>query len=301
MKRFVIPLLAALAVPTAASSAEKLPKILVLDVRATGNFDQKSAEVLSSLVAGEAARYPAKVIAGADLRALLGLERQQQLMGCTESSCMAQIGGALGVEFVLVPDVGVFGDRWLMGLALLDVAKANAVKRANRVSATQGGLVDQVGSAVAEAMASLGAPKDAPAPQPKPEPAPKPELAPKPEPAPVAAVAAPASAPMAIQKVAGFALVGVGAAAAIGGVVAGVLASGEKDEAVAHPPSDVAAKRASVDAKLWIADGLFIGAAVAGAAGLVLVLTAPSSAPATTVGFAPVAGGGALVLSGGFP
>ncbi|MGC4119657.1 MAG: hypothetical protein QM765_34820 [Myxococcales bacterium] len=305
-------ILAALAASLSAEAlaADKTPKVLVLDVRAAGNFAAESASVLSTLVAVEAARYPAKVVAGADLRNLVGLERQKELMGCTENSCMAQIGGAMGVEYILAPDVGEFGGRWILGLVLLDVAKANAVRRVSRVSATQGGLVDQVGSAVAEALSSFGLPKEPVAPRPA---EPLPNAAPtsastRPEPAaasaPAAAVTAPAASPSSAQKVAGFSLIGVGAAAAIGGVVAGVLGKSEHDDAVAHPPAatEVGAKRASVDAKLWAADGLFIGAAVAGATGLVLVLTAPSSssAPPTKVSFAPAVGGGSLVVSGGF-
>ena len=94
---------------------------------------------------------------------------------------------------------------------------------------------------------------------------------------------------------------------AIGGAVAGVLAKKEYDDAKTTPPSpaDLPGKQSSVNTKAWIADGLYIAAAAVAATGLVLVLTAPSasaSSPPThaSVGLAPVAGGGAVVLSGGF-
>lgn len=50
-----------------------------------------------------------KVTTPADMRALLGLERQKQLLGCAESDCIAEIAGALGVAALLVGDLGMVG------------------------------------------------------------------------------------------------------------------------------------------------------------------------------------------------
>ena len=42
-----------------------------------------------------------EVISAGDIRALLGVERQRALLGCSDSSCTAELSGALGARFVL--------------------------------------------------------------------------------------------------------------------------------------------------------------------------------------------------------
>lgn len=60
---------------------------------------------LGSFYAGEFARAlraeGLEVITAKDIQTLLGVDRQRQLLGCTESSCIAELGSALGCERVL--------------------------------------------------------------------------------------------------------------------------------------------------------------------------------------------------------
>ncbi|MBI5545504.1 MAG: hypothetical protein HY901_16585 [Deltaproteobacteria bacterium] len=272
-----------------------LPRLAVLDLKVTGSVDLKSVAALSPVIVSEAAQYPVRVFAGSDLQALIGLEKQKELLGCSDSSCLAQVGGALGVGYLLVPEIGEIGGRWLLTTTLLDVARATALARATKQAATAGDLVDLVPAALAETFNASPLAKTVTAPS-----------------APAAQARAQAPAPSTSPaRVAGFALLGVGGAALVGGVVAGVLAEQEHSSAKDAPPTSeeaLSTTKASIDAKLWVADGLFVAAAVAAGAGLVLVLTAPSpTAPSatpetisTSVTLAPVAGGGALVFSGGF-
>jgi hypothetical protein len=51
---------------------------------------------------------------------LLGLERQRQLLGCSdESSCIAELAGALGVESVLMGDLAKVGTSYQVNLKIL--------------------------------------------------------------------------------------------------------------------------------------------------------------------------------------
>jgi hypothetical protein len=97
----------------------------------------------------------------------------------------------------------------------------------------------------------------------------------------------------------------------IGGGVAGILAYAQHADAVkAGPPPSQAvydATKNGISTKAWIADGLYAAGIVAAGVGLALVLTAPSGgvtshapAPSASVSAAPIIGGGALVVSGGF-
>jgi hypothetical protein len=50
-----------------------------------------------------------KVVTARDMTALLGHERQKALLGCGESSCAAELAGALGVDGLVVGDVAKLG------------------------------------------------------------------------------------------------------------------------------------------------------------------------------------------------
>ncbi len=145
----------------AAAPVDAKPKqirIAVLDVQLTGGGDRKTVEGLSPLLASEVARRPAlTVVAGSDLRALVGFERQKQLLGCTEGSCLTEIAGALGVSYLVSTEASKVGNTWLLSLALLDAGKAVAVKRLTRRAASDDALVDEAVRAVDELLTALPA------------------------------------------------------------------------------------------------------------------------------------------------
>lgn len=301
----------ALPVTAAASTPARMKKIAVLEVKTTGNVDPKSVSSLSSLIASEAVRYPVKVFAGSDLQALLGFERQKQIMGCTDTSCLAEIGGAMGVDYLLFAEVGEVAGWWLLTTALLDISRATSLQRVTKTAKTLADLVPMVAGAVGETLAPV-----APVPAvlaPAVKPAPADELTKKPQaagPTKVPDAATPqvseATDPARPYKLAGYAAIGVGAAAIVGGAVFGGLALSERSDTAAHLGSMTQAAldehKASIVRSTQIADGLYVAGAVVAAAGIVLVAVAPSAdlPKATSVGVAPLPGGGQLVLSGGF-
>jgi hypothetical protein len=63
-----------------------------------------------------------RVITPRDIGALLGLERQRELLGCTEQSteCMAELGNALGVQGVLLGDVVKLGGAVQITVRIID-------------------------------------------------------------------------------------------------------------------------------------------------------------------------------------
>ncbi|MCC6333650.1 MAG: hypothetical protein IT380_06655 [Myxococcales bacterium] len=68
------------------------------------------------------------VIAPKDVAAVLGLERQRQMMGCTEdSSCLAEIGGALGADAVLYGCVVRAGSGFTITLRAVNTNTAKPV------------------------------------------------------------------------------------------------------------------------------------------------------------------------------
>jgi hypothetical protein len=61
-----------------------------------------------------------KVTTSADLQALLGMERQRQLLGCSdESMCSTEIGAALGVPLMVVGRVSKIEERFDLDLRVI--------------------------------------------------------------------------------------------------------------------------------------------------------------------------------------
>jgi TolB-like protein len=137
--------------------------VAVLDIQTSGNVDATRFAPLSSILGTEAARYPElRVVTGADIRNMLGFEAQRQLLGCeTDSTCLAEIGGALGVPYVLASEIAVFGDRLHLTLSLLDVENSVPVSRVGLRAETEAELADQLPGGVREVLASLIGPDHA--------------------------------------------------------------------------------------------------------------------------------------------
>jgi TolB-like protein len=140
----------------AKADAPRKVRIAVLDVQYAGAGDRKTVEGLSALLASEVARRPnLTVIAGSDLRALVGFERQKALLGCTESSCITELAGALGVAYLVSSEVSKVGSTWLLSLTLLDANKAMAQGRLTRKAYSDDQLVDETSNAVDELLKAL--------------------------------------------------------------------------------------------------------------------------------------------------
>lgn len=138
-------LLAALVRPSLALAADGRVSIAVMDLKARG-VDEAAAGALSTEVTNTLAKMRVfSVISGEDVRRLLSLEETKQ--GCTgnaDAKCMAEIGGALGVELLVYGEISKLGGTYGLSLALLDTGRAAAVSRAS-------GKADEPGKLLAEA------------------------------------------------------------------------------------------------------------------------------------------------------
>ncbi len=70
-----------------------------------------------------------RVVSAGDINAMLGLERMKEAAGCDDLACAVEIGGALGVQQMLVTTADVLGDSVVFTAALLDLAKSEAKAR----------------------------------------------------------------------------------------------------------------------------------------------------------------------------
>jgi TolB-like protein len=296
MRAFLVVVLASL--PLAASGAAR-QKIAVLDVRAVQGVAPGTATILTAIVVDDTARGGYEVISQADVSAMIGFEKQKQMLGCSDdSSCLAEIGGALGVDFVLSGQVGQIGSRYHLSFQILDSRRARVVSRAARFSERDDdALAAAAQGAVKELLqaAAAAAPRAAPKLDLSARPA-----APAPSPA---AAASKADRPSGRRRTLAWVALGGGAALLAGGVVFGLQANARRDELKdgwrrADYPSFYDDKSKEAKSAALTANVLYGAAAVSTGVGAWLWWTSRPGA----VAVAPVAGEGrvGLVAAGRF-
>jgi hypothetical protein len=100
-------------------------KLAVFEIRALGT-EAARAELVSEIALTEASAVKGYDVVGkSDIVSMLGFERQKVMLGCTDdSACLAELGGALGVDLVLVGSLGRIGALYRLDLKLVDSKKA---------------------------------------------------------------------------------------------------------------------------------------------------------------------------------
>ncbi len=110
-----------------AGPARKL-KVAVLPLTALGGVPPETAQLLGDTLAGELRKRPGvSVLTQSDLQALLGVEKTRQMLGCTDSGCLAELGGALGADRIVHGSIGRVGDSLVVNLAALDPRRGTTV------------------------------------------------------------------------------------------------------------------------------------------------------------------------------
>jgi len=170
------PLLAlALSAATAPPS-----RLAVLPVAAGEGIPASTAAAVTEALSGEVRRRAAaEVVTQREITAVLSLERQKAMLGCTSDACMAELGGALGCDRLVTGDLARLGESWLFHLRLVETGKARVVAQADR--RLRGGTIDDVLDALPAMVAELfpgaaGTAAAAPAPAPTAAPTPAPAL-----------------------------------------------------------------------------------------------------------------------------
>lgn len=84
-----------------------------------------------------------RITSARDLQTLLGLERQKQLLGCeSNTSCLAELAGALGVDYLLSGSVVRSESGYLANLRVLATRDGRAVAKASTRLKTEEALLD---------------------------------------------------------------------------------------------------------------------------------------------------------------
>ena len=70
-----------------------------------------------------------KVIGGRDVQAMLGFEKTKDMVGCTDAACLAEIGGALGVDRIVASHIGKVGSTYVVNIKLINIRMADTEAR----------------------------------------------------------------------------------------------------------------------------------------------------------------------------
>ncbi|MBI5494198.1 MAG: hypothetical protein HY904_04170 [Deltaproteobacteria bacterium] len=106
-------------------------KVAVLPLQPGGNkVDAKTAQLLTDRITAEIAKRPdLSVVGTAELQNVVSFEQQKQLLACSDNSCLAELGAALGVDYLVSGTVGDLGSLYVINLSMVDMHQAKLVGR----------------------------------------------------------------------------------------------------------------------------------------------------------------------------
>ncbi|MBM4279360.1 MAG: hypothetical protein FJ137_00895 [Deltaproteobacteria bacterium] len=156
---------ASTAASVASPPAPPRPRVLVLDV--AGDLDPSARATLTALVTARLARFDGlEVVARDSLARLVDVEADKQAAGCAgdDGGCLAEVAGALDVDYLAVATAGQLGGTTVFTLQLVDRGGKTSGRGTAQVSALDDlaarvtTVIDEVGTQVTGAAPSSGEP-----------------------------------------------------------------------------------------------------------------------------------------------
>jgi len=119
---------AALSLSTASPArADDKPQLLVLEFRAEG-VEPGTANLIMDVVTSAFSRTNRfDVKSGDDIAELINLEAGKEALGCDDASCMAEIAGAMGAEYVVSGRIGKLGTTYVLKIAVFSPQEGRTV------------------------------------------------------------------------------------------------------------------------------------------------------------------------------
>jgi TolB-like protein len=149
-----LAILLALLVSTQALAREKV-KIAVVDLTPIGTEETLAKNLTATVVTELSRLHLLEVVSREEIMKMLSFEENRMMLGCTDAVCLAEIGGALGVEYLVTGNVGKVGDRLLVNLQLIDIRQIKVINRVKREAGAEGELLGAVASGARELVSKV--------------------------------------------------------------------------------------------------------------------------------------------------
>ncbi len=104
-----------------------------MDIEAKVGIDQAKVDIFAELLQDTLRNsFGYKVIGRSDITSMLGLEAQKDMVGCEDDSCLAEIGGALGVDELVSGSLAKLGSYLVVSLKRIDPNNAKVIGQSTR-------------------------------------------------------------------------------------------------------------------------------------------------------------------------
>ena len=94
------------------------PGVAAMDIAAKEGVRPSVASLLSDAILSrlKESGYFGSVLGSSDIEAMLDLEQQKAALACGENNCLAELGGALGVPYLLTAALGGVGGKIMLNI-----------------------------------------------------------------------------------------------------------------------------------------------------------------------------------------
>ena len=152
----LLPALLALAISSAAPTAAAADsgRIVVTPLQAQRNVDEGLVTLLGEVMLTELSSHGHTVVGYSDIKAMLDNEAAKAIVDCDGTTCLAELGDAMGARYLLHSSLGRIGGQYVINLKLIDVEKSTVKNRITRqVGADdEAALIQAIREGVAELM-----------------------------------------------------------------------------------------------------------------------------------------------------
>ena len=128
---------------------QDLPVLSVLDFEAVG-VSEGETKLFRDLISSYFVKSENYRVIDAGQRDSILKELEFSLSGCTDENCQLEAGKMLSAQFIVVGSLGLFGERYVLNVKLINVESGQTVNSASRVYLDLNALVDD-----AQALTSL--------------------------------------------------------------------------------------------------------------------------------------------------
>ena len=152
-----MPLLCLVLAANAAAAAPVKPGVAVTEVRAIHGIEPSLAQVLNEVLLARLKESGvfSSVIGGSDIAAMVDMEQQKAALGCDDTNCLAELGGALGVPYLIDSSLSKVGGQFVLTLKILAVEDAKVAARKVAMVKDEAQLIASLEKIIPEALSGL--------------------------------------------------------------------------------------------------------------------------------------------------